>query len=699
MISQSLMWNKFTQSIQEPTGTPPLPNRSATGTPVFNPGPPTRVLSGVYGGSSAAPPRLTPRSSSLNLNLSNSSNVSLVGAGSRQGTPAPGVVNVASGVGYRSAVSSSKPSEGKEALKKLGDILGSKPLTNGRVEEEESPLAALSLDEDLDFGDLSIDAFLQQDTSIPQRTSQDQPVIEQTVEDYEKEKDKFQDLHKSIKACDEVLQSVESYLSSFKTDLGRVSAEIETLQNRSLALNTRLNNRKDVEKLLAPILEDVALSPAVIQVVAESDVNENWVKSLQEADKKIKALDRRKAQNIKAAEDVKPELEKLTNRAIERLRDYFVTKIKSLRIPNTNAQIIQQTGFLRYKELFGFMARHHPQLADEIGQAYINTMRWYYLSHFQRYQKALEKIKLHIIEKSDLLGLEDTNRRGPLLPGMKASVPSSVDAITLGRRFDTYKNQDAPLVQAQAAEDEKGSHYIELPFRSYNLALVENVAFEFTFLTEFFAHKKFDQVSKMFHQIFDPTLNAGQAFTKSLIDNSLDALGILLCVRLNQQCAFLLQRRRVPVLENYINGTNILLWPRFQVVMDMHSENLRKSAGGSGRQSAIATAANDMARQSAAPHPLTQKFAQFMHSLLSLSSDGGDDEPSTNSLRRIRSDFEAFLTKLSASISDKPKRERFLFNNYSLTLTIISDTEGKLAVEQKSHFEALMKAFSPEHSR
>ena len=71
---------------------------------------------------------------------------------------------------------------------------------------------------------------------------------------------------------------------------------------------------KDVEKLLAPILEDVALSPAVIQVVAESDVNENWVKSLQEADKKIKALDRRKAQNIKAAEDVKPELEKLTNR-------------------------------------------------------------------------------------------------------------------------------------------------------------------------------------------------------------------------------------------------------------------------------------------------------------------------------------------------------------------------------------------------
>ncbi|KAF3942350.1 hypothetical protein ABW19_dt0209002 [Dactylella cylindrospora] len=694
------MWNKFTQSIQEPT--PPLPNRPNAGPQSFAPGPPTRVFSGVYSSSGPAL-RPTPRSSSLNLTLSNSSNVSLSGVLPRQGTPQPGVVN--GSIGYRTAVASARPSEGKESLRRLGDILSSrsKPLITSPITVKhvsQSPLSDLPLDEDIDFGGMSIEEYLKQDTSIPPPAPQGQPVIEQTVEDYEKEKDKFLDLHRSIKACDEVLQSVESYLSSFKTDLGHVSAEIETLQNRSSALNTKLNNRKNVERLLGPIVDDVALPPSVIQIIAESDVNDAWVSSLQDADRKIKALDRRKTQNIKAMEDVKPELERLTNRAIERLRDYFVAKIKSLRIPNTNAQIIQQNGFLRYKELFGFMARHHPQLADEISQAYINTMRWYYLSHFQRYQKALEKLKLHTIEKSDLLGLEETSRRGPLLPGMKSSAPSLVDAITLGRRFDVYKNQDAPLIQAQAAEDDKSNHYLELPFRSYNFALAENAASEFSFLTEFFAHKKFDQVSKMFHQIFDPALSAGQAFTKSLVENSLDALGILLCVRLNQQSAFFLQRKRVPVLENYTNGTNILLWPRFQMVMDMHSENLRKSSGsGSGRQSSIASAANDMARQSAAPHPLTQKFAQFMHSLLLLSADAGDDEPSTNSLRRIRTDFEAFLTKLSASISDKHKRERFLYNNYSLALTIISDTEGKLASEQKSHFEALMRAFNPDNSR
>jgi vacuolar protein sorting-associated protein 52 len=37
----------------------------------------------------------------------------------------------------------------------------------------------------------------------------------------------------------------------------------------------------------------------------------------------------------------------------------------------------------------------------------------------------------------------------------------------------------------------------------------------------------------------------------------------------------------------------------------------------------------------------------------------------------VRSDFEAFLTKWSASIGDGPKRERFLYNNYSLVATVL----------------------------
>ena len=63
------------------------------------------------------------------------------------------------------------------------------------------------------------------------------------------------------------------------------------------------------------------------------------------------------------------------------------------------------------KELLLFMAKHCIQLSDEIAQAYINTMRWYYLSHFQRYLRALEKLRIHVMEKYGTLGQEGLTKR------------------------------------------------------------------------------------------------------------------------------------------------------------------------------------------------------------------------------------------------------------------------------------------------
>jgi hypothetical protein len=55
-------------------------------------------------------------------------------------------------------------------------------------------------------------------------------------------------------------------------------------------------------------------------------------------------------------------------------------------------------------------------------------------------------------------------------------------------------------------------------------------------------------------------------------------------------------------------------------------------------------------------------------------------------LHRLRSDYNAFLLKLSKGIADGRKRERFLHNNYSLVCTIIGENDGKLADEMEEHF-------------
>lgn len=224
------------------------------------------------------------------------------------------------------------------------------------------------------------------------------------------------------------------------------------------------------------------------------------------------------------------------------------------------------------------------------------------------------------------------------------------------------------------AEEDHSFHGLEVPVRNFNLALVDNISAEYSFMTEMFAPLSFQQISRHAAEIFEPVFGLGQGLVKQLIENTTDSLGVLICVRLNQQAAFELQRRKVPVAESYVNGVNLQLWPRFQVIMDIHCESLKRVGSNMGRNavSALSLAGGDDTSQSSAPHFLTQRFGQLLHGILVLSSDAGDDEPVSNSLSRLTAEFDALLAKLSRSGGDAKRRERFLFNNYSLILTIIS---------------------------
>ena len=132
----------------------------------------------------------------------------------------------------------------------------------------------------------------------------------------ERSKAKFEDLHQSIRACDDVLDSVEINLTSFQNDLEVVSAEIETLQARSTALNIRLENRKVVERGLGPIVEEISVSPAVVKKIVEGTIDEAWVRALAEVEKRSKAMDLKSQENrnIKGIDDLRPLLQSLIDK-------------------------------------------------------------------------------------------------------------------------------------------------------------------------------------------------------------------------------------------------------------------------------------------------------------------------------------------------------------------------------------------------
>ncbi|KAL8924853.1 MAG: hypothetical protein Q9172_002472 [Xanthocarpia lactea] len=619
-------------------------------------------------------PSYGPRTSSLGLvSRVNSSTTSLDsphlvnGSSLRQEIPAPADVV--------------DPMDALEVLlgkrkDKSGDGQGNRD--SGSIDQRPT-----DLDMDIDFQALSLDAFAS--GTGQERVEEPRRYTSLTVEECEY-------------ACDDVLKSVQNSLTSFQQDLGAVSAEIETLQSRSTAMNTRLENRKVVETLLGPAIEEVAISPEVVSTISEGPIDSSWIKALEDLDKRslMAQSASQGPKKILAISDAKPLLDDLTNKAIERIRDFFVSQIKALRSPNINAQIIQQQSFIRYKELYGFLARHHPILGEEIGQAYINTMRWYYLSNFTRYKHALEKISLYVVDKNDAIGADQTVHRVPA----NKSTQTSHDALAIGRRADVLKQPNHAALPSHIAEDSKPTHYLETPFLHFSLALVDNATAEYSFLASFFSPAiSFQAISRHFSAIFSPTFSLGHAFTKSLVEGSDDCLGILLCVRLNQYFAFELQRRKIPVADGYINGTNMLLWPRFQLAMDVHAESIKRataaiSTRGAASALGLSNAADAASKQSTAPHMLTQRFGQFLQGILMLSRDAGDDEPVGNSLGRLRGEFEAFLTKVGKGFGSagERKRERFLANNYSLILTIVGDTGGKLAADTREYFEGLRDA-------
>ncbi|CAJ0764704.1 23324_t:CDS:10 [Entrophospora sp. SA101] len=420
----------------------------------------------------------------------------------------------------------------------------------------------------------------------------------------------FVDLHNQIQLCDQILETMEDMLSDFQMDLGKISNEIQTLQDKSFSMNIQLKNRTVLENSLNNILEGIIIPPPMVKKITEDEIDEIWLAYLTELNKKMSYVKQKQGKNIKALKDVGPELEKLRLKASEKIRDYLLSKIKSLRIPNTNVQILQQSILLKHKVLYQFVMQRYSDVAFEIMHTYMNTMR------------------CPIADKFAMIGYDENVRKGSLLFGTsKIALQDKINICALGDRIDTLKNQDSGVILVHVAEDKNQKHPYEVLFRSFNLTFIDNASSEYLFITEFFTKDEkpnVDLAKEIFAEIFEPTIRMGLNFTKQYIENSYDAIGVLLCIRLNTQFTLELQRRRVPALEAYTNQTNMLLWPKFQALMDLHIESIKK-------------ASNKLIVKDFLPHYVTRRFAEFSASLLILNEDYKDSNL-TNTLLRLRSE-------------------------------------------------------------
>jgi hypothetical protein len=213
-----------------------------------------------------------------------------------------------------------KPSyDGRDPVQVLEIILDtkprdSKPATLSRTDDQHN----LEILDEVDFENMSLEEF----AKVDKKPRSHAGAQEFQPAEYDKEKDRFEELHTSIIACDQVLKSVETFLTGFQADLGAVSSEIESLQSRSSSLNSKLENRRVVEKLLGPSVEQLSLSPDLVKNISSGNIDEGWIRALADLDKRSKAIQAKAKEQskIKALDDLLPILGSLKNRVNDLLQ-------------------------------------------------------------------------------------------------------------------------------------------------------------------------------------------------------------------------------------------------------------------------------------------------------------------------------------------------------------------------------------------
>jgi hypothetical protein len=493
----------------------------------------------------------------------------------------------------------------------------------------------------------------------------------ESIQDYINESDNLVSLHSEIRECDSILTQMESLLGGFQVEIGSISSEIKTLQEKSMGMGLKLKNRRVAELNLARFIEDLVVPPKMIDTIVDGEVNEEYVRTLQMLSKKLKFIEvDPMAKTSAALKDVQPEFERLRQKAISKGFDFIVQKLQALKKPKTNIQILQQNVLLKYKYVAAFLKEHGKDVYHDIHLAYIDTLNKVLSAHFRAYIQALEKLQLDIASANDLIGID--TRSTSLFSRAREPLKNRSAVFALGDRINILKEIDQPALIPHIAEASGTKYPYEVLFRSLHKLLMDTATSEYLFCIDFFGE------DSIFYDIFSGPFTVIDEHFNAILPNFFDAIGLMLMIRITHHHQLIMSRRRVPCLDSYLDKVNIALWPRFKMVFDMHLTSLRNAN--------VRTLWEDDVH----PHYVMRRYAEFTASLLQLNVNYGDGQLELN-LERLRVAVDDLLVKLARMFSRPKQQTIFLINNYDMILAVLKEagTEGG---KTQLQFEELLKS-------
>lgn len=471
-----------------------------------------------------------------------------------------------------------------------------------------------------------------------------------SIGDYVRESDAIAGLFSQVLSCETVLTTMQGLLQNFQDNLGGISDEIRSLQEESLKLSVKMQNRRNVGGKVKGFLAKVAVSEGLVSRICDAPIDESWLRDLRALSEKVEfcsgALRDREARaslathapglaqpalpvdegnsgldalselSVKpletpAGRDAVPQIEKLRIKAVARVREFLLRGIADVVKPRGNMQRQQEHALLRFAYAMAFLTEHGTEAAREVRAAYADGVSRAFGDIFKTYAVDLSRAAVPGAQKPDALG----NFDAPLPGSAAAAAPvRAYDAFALsdGGRAALLTEVDAPPLTVHVVVAEKTRVSWEAVFRSIERHLLDVAAAEEGFCRRFFGEAKEGRevLSLALSKSTAAVLEAAEAHVAA----SWDAPGLLLALAIAAAHKKGHTVKGFKGLASYFDRIALVIWPRWKVTFEAHLMSVKAlgAAVAAGKRGSCPAA------DAAAPHVLTTRYANFNASALML---------------------------------------------------------------------------------
>ncbi|XP_071386035.1 vacuolar protein sorting-associated protein 52 homolog isoform X2 [Centroberyx affinis] len=221
----------------------------------------------------------------------------------------------------------------------------------------------------------------------------------------------------------------------------------------------------------------------------------------------------------------------------------------------------------------------------------------------------------------------------------------------------------------------------ETLFRSQHYALLDNGCREFLFLSDFFMVAG-NSALDLFNSIMGKTLSMFLKSMSTYVSDCYDSIAVFLCIHIILRFRAITAKRNIPALDKYWEAVLELLWPRFELILEMNIHSIRN------------TDPQKLGVLDTRPHYITRRYAEFSSAIVSINQTFPNER--TNALLgQLQVEVENFVLKMAAEFPSRRDQLIFLINNYDMMLSVLMERAADDSKEVEG-FQQLLLARTQE---